>query len=114
MQCQYPMWAINKVLQKQQQQQKGTTNKRYIPSDQPTKKKCHIIVRYSQGICDSFKTICQKYGVQVHFKGETALKNLLVSPKDKDTITKKSSLIYWFKCDKIDCEDEYIREYLEH
>ena len=36
------------------------------------------------------------------------LKNLLVSPKDKDTITKKSSVIYWFMCDRIDCADEYI------
>ena len=30
----------------------------------------------------------ERYGVQVHFKGGTTLKNLLVSPKDKDTITK--------------------------
>ena len=52
--------------------------------------------------------ICQKYGVQVHFKRGTTLKNLLVSPKDKDTITKKSSVIYWFRCDRIDCEDECI------
>ena len=29
--------------------------------------------------------------------------------KDKDTITKKSCMIYWFKCDRIDCED-YIGE----
>ena len=48
------------------------------------------------------------YGVQVHFKGGTTLKNLLVSPKDKDTITKKDSVIYWFMCDSIDCEGEYI------
>ena len=33
-----------------------------------------------------------------------------MSPKDKDTITKKSRVIYWLKCDKIDCEDEYIGE----
>ena len=105
-QYKYPKWAINKVLQKQQHQQKDTTNKRHTSSGQPTKKKCHIIVPYSQGICESFKTICHKYRVQVHFKGGTTLKNLLVSPKDKYTITKKSSVIYWFKCDKIDCEGE--------
>ena len=38
------------------------------------------------------------------------LKNLLITPKDKDSITKKSSVIDWFKCDKIDCEEEYIGE----
>ena len=38
------------------------------------------------------------------------LKNLLAFPKDKDTITKQSSVIYWFKCDKTECDDEYIGE----
>ena len=33
-----------------------------------------------------------------------------MSPKDKVNITKKSSVIYWFRCDRIDCEDEYIGE----
>ena len=108
MQCKYPRWAINKVLQEQQQQQKNTGNNRHMLSS--TKNKCHNVVPYTQGTCESFKTICQKYGVQVHFKGRTTLKNLLVSPKDKDTITKKSSVIYWFRCDRIDCEDEYIGE----
>ena len=72
------------------------------------KKKCHIVVRYAQGTYGSFRTLCQKYGVQVHFKGGTTINNLLVSPKDKDTITKQSSAIYWFKYDMIDCEDEYM------
>ena len=48
--------------------------------------------------------------MHVDFKGGTTLKNLLVSPKDKENITKKSSVIYWFRCDRIDCEDEYIGE----
>ena len=95
-----------RVLQKQQDQQKKKTSKRQIPSGQLAEKK--IVVSYSQGISESFKTICRKYGVKVHFKGGTTLKNLLVLPKDKETITKKSSVIYWFRCDKIDCEDEYI------
>ena len=33
-----------------------------------------------------------------------------MSPKDNDTIAKKSSVIYWFRCDRIDCEDEYTGE----
>ena len=50
------------------------------------------------------------YGEQVHFKGGTTLRNLLVSTKYSDRVTKKSSVIYWFRCGKIDCEDEYIGE----
>ena len=105
-QCKYPRWAINKVLPKQEHQPDNTTRYRHIPLS--TKKNCHIVVPYTQGTCESFMNICQKYGVQVHFKRGTTLKNLLVSPKDKDTITKKSSVIYWFRCDRIDCEDECI------
>ena len=48
------------------------------------------------------------YGVHVHFIGGQTLKNLLVSPKDKDILTKKNSVIHWFRCDKIDCDEEYI------
>ena len=44
------------------------------------------------------------------FKGGAIIKDLLVSPKykDKDSITKRNRVIDWFKCDKIDCEEEYI------
>ena len=48
-------------------------------------------------------------GVQVHFKGNT-IHNLLVAPKDKDTITQKSGLIHRFTCIQACCEEEYIGE----
>ena len=107
-QCKYPRWAINKILQKQQHQQDNTTKKRHNPSY--TKKKCHVVVPYTPDTCEIIKNICQRYGIQVYFKEGTTLKNLLVSPKDKDSITKKSSVIYWFRCDRIDHEDKYIGE----
>ena len=31
-------------------------------------------------------------------------------PTDKDAITKQSNIIYWFKCGKTECDDEYIGE----
>ena len=64
------------------------------------------MVPYSQGLCESYKTICSKYGVQVHFKGGNTLKNLLMFPKDKEAITKQSNIIYWFKCGKTDYDDD--------
>ena len=36
--------------------------------------KCHIVVPYSKGLCESYKTICSKYGIQVYFKGSNTLK----------------------------------------
>ena len=64
------------------------------------KRSATLVVPYSQGLCERYKTIYSKYDIQVHFEGAQTLKNLLVFPKDKDTITKQSRVIYWFKCDK--------------
>ena len=47
-------------------------------------------------------------GVQVHFKEGNAIKNLLVTPKDKDNITLKSRVIYRYKCDRLESDEEYI------
>ena len=33
-----------------------------------------------------------------------------MTPKDKDHITKKSGIIYRFKCNRVECDDEYIWE----
>ena len=52
----------------------------------------------------------QKYAIQVHFKSGKTLKDELVAPKDKDHITKKSGIIYRFKCDRLECKEEYIGE----
>ena len=38
----------------------------------------------------------------------SALKNLLVSPKDKDAMANKSEAIYWFQWGDLTCDDEYI------
>ena len=53
---------------------------------------------------------CNKHGVQVHFKGGNTIKNLQVAPKDKDHILKKSGVIYRYKCDRVECDVEYIGE----
>ena len=46
--------------------------------------KGHIVIPYTQGLCESIKKICGRYGIQTHFKGGRTIRNLLVSPKDKD------------------------------
>ena len=103
-QCKYPKWAIRKIIKKHQQKEKKQTPKTKYPA------KCHIVVPYTQGIGESLKNICKKHGVDVHFKGGQTLKNILVSPKDKDNITSKCSVIYSYTCGMIDCDEEYIGE----
>ena len=65
---------------------------------------------YNQGLSESFKNIGKKYGIQVHFKSGRTIKDELVAPKDRDHITKKSGIIYRFKCDRLECDEEYIGE----
>ena len=48
--------------------------------------------------------------MQVYFKGGTSIKKLLMAPKDKDPIQKKSGVIYRYKCDRVECDEDYIGE----
>ena len=91
-------------LQKHQQKEKKQTPRTKYPA------KCHIVVPYTEGIGESLKKICKKHGVDMHFKGGQTLKNILVSPEDKDRITSKNSVIYSYTCGSIDCGVEYIGE----
>ena len=63
-----------------------------------------------QGICESIKNIGKKHGVAVYFKAKQTLKNILVSPKDKDEMANKSSIIYSYCCGEIGCNEEYVGE----
>ena len=66
-QCKYPRWAIQKI-QREQEQRK---NKKSKERNTRTQKRCHIVVPYTKGLCESYKSICGKYGVQAYFKGGT-------------------------------------------
>ena len=65
----------------------------------------YITVPYNKGLSESFKNICKRYGIQVHFKSGKTLKDELVAPEDKDHITKKSGIIYRFKCGRLECDE---------
>ena len=56
---------------------------------------------YSEGLSESVKNICKKYGIQAHFKSGKSIKDELVAPKVKDHITEKSGIIYRYKCDRL-------------
>ena len=85
--CKYPKWALGKVEKRlnrsSRQVNDGGTNSAQ-PANHEVKNKGHIVIPYTQGLCESIKKICGRYGIQTHFKGGRTIKNLLVSPKDKD------------------------------
>ena len=66
---------------------------------------------YYRGQSESMKKVCSRHGVHVYFKGGNTIKNLLVTPKDQDPILKKSGVIYRYKCDRVECDEEYIGEF---
>ena len=111
--CKYPTWAINSVKMKmrtpaQKKKNNNSTN---------TKQNCqkpYTIVPYYQGLSESVKTTCNKHGVQVYFRGGVTIKNLLMTPKDQDPMMKKCGVIYRYKCDRVECDEEYIESLPEH
>ena len=68
------------------------------------------MIPYTQGLGESIKKICKKYGIQTHFKGNRTIKKIFVKPKDKDPLHGKSGTIYWYQCGELVCDEEYIGE----
>ena len=107
--CKYPAWAINRMKLKTSTpgKPKNSNNK---DTESNTINRSYITVPYMKGLSESIKNICKRCGIQVHFKSGRTIKEQLVAPKGKEHITKKSGIIYRFKCDRLECDEEYIRE----
>ena len=73
--CKYPAWAINRMKVKTSTPR---SNKNNNQDNRP---------------------IC----IEVHFKSGKTIKDELVAPKDKEHITKKSGVIYRYRCDRLEC-----------
>ena len=109
-QCKYPTWALNRVKLRNQTPAPKKSNKRNTNPNKIRDQKSYITVAYHQGLSESFKRTCKKYGIEVHLKGGPTIKNLLMNPKDKDPVLKRSGVIYRFKCNRVECHEEYIGE----
>ena len=79
--CKYPAWAINRMKIKTNSRRNGNNNRPML--------KNFVTVPYNEGLSETFKIICKRYGIQVHFKSGKTIKDELVAPKDQDHITKK-------------------------
>ena len=72
-----------KRLNKSSRQVNDGGNNNAQPANHGVQSKGHIVIPYTQGLCESIKKICGRYGIQTHFKGGRTIKNLLVSPRTK-------------------------------
>ena len=116
-QCKNPKWALDKVERRLNQpsseashraNNQGTTGAQ--PATKEVKTKGHIVIPYTHCLCESMKEIFGRNGIQTYFKGSNTIRNLLVSPKDKDPMVNQSGAIYWFQCGDLSHDDEYIGE----
>ena len=107
--CKYPTWAIKRARIRSQKLNINKT-RRTKQTGQKENKNLYMVVPYHKGLSERIKRSCNKFGVQVFFKGGQTIKNLLMAPKDKDPITNKSGVIYRFKCSQHGCTEEYIGE----
>ena len=110
-----PMWALNRVKLKTKTTQAQEQRKQQEQQNANAKatsgnKKSYMLLPYMKGLSESMKNVGKKHGSQTYFRGGNTIKSLLMTPKDKDHISKKSGIIYTFKCIRVDCKDEYIGE----
>ena len=108
--CKYATWALNGVNMKQKNKNRANQGTNKNKNDTGSNIKSYIVVPYVKGMSESCKNICRKHGIEMYFKGGNTIKNLLVDPKDRGKILQKSGVIYRFKCDMVDCWEEYIGE----
>ena len=115
--CKYPKWALDKVERRLNRStsevidgvnNQGTTNAKAAING--VKPKGHIVIPYTQGLCESIKKISGRYGIQTQFKGSSTIMNLMVSPKDKDPMVNQGGAIYWYQCGDLCCDEEYMGE----
>ena len=90
--CHFPNWALNRL--QLQFQQKHNLNNTNIQGEEQTNNNInqdtnsgqqnnnlYIVVPYIKGIGEKFKKICNKQGIQVHFKGTTQSNNYSWHPR---------------------------------
>ena len=106
--CKFPEWALNKAKLRSKAKKKRTMGTNTSNNNQSPKP--YMVAPYHKGVSESLKKTCNKHSIQVYFKGGRTIKSLLMAPKDKDPILKKSGVIYRFKCGRVDCDEEYIGE----
>ena len=111
--CKYRALALNRMKLKIRAHASKNNNKRSTNTSSSTTSNNqgpHMVVPYTKGQRESLMNAWSKHGVQVCFRRDRIIRSLLVAPKDKDPITKKSEAIYRYKCDRVECDKAYIAE----
>ena len=110
--CKYPTWTLNRIRSKirapnhPEESHKG--NKQSTRNS--NRQRGYIMVPYTEWPKWKYQNCLQKtWDTSVPQRRQT-INDLLVAPRDKDPITKNSGVIDRFKCERMECDKEYIGE----
>ena len=87
--CKYPVWALNRVKIKMKPLAQKNKKKNKSCNTGHQQQNPYIVVPYYKRLSESLKRTCNKYGVEVYFKGGNTIRSLLMAPKDKDPMLEK-------------------------
>ena len=97
--CKYPRWSMDRMERRFSQltsDGKNNANTQVTTGTEPTttefKTKGHIGIPYTQGLCKSIMKICSKYGIQIHFRGNRAIKISWCLPRTRTLWRRKGGL----------------------
>ena len=98
--CTYTIWALNRTNIKHNKPNRAAEGSINIRDNLSynNNKKHHIMVPYTKRPSESCKKICDKHDIQMHFRGGRSIMDLLILPKNRDTIFQKGEVIYRYKC----------------
>ena len=120
--CLFPNWTLNRLQHQfefkhnnnsKANQTEGQQSNHHNNRDNTNNKQyknISMVVPYIHGLGQKFKRTCNKQGIQVHFKGTNTIKQLLMTPKDRDSKLQKSGVIYKYKCPQINYTEGYVGE----
>ena len=72
--------------------------------------KGHIVIPYTQGLCESIKRSVVDMASKLTSKVAEPLKTFWSPPRTKTPMVNQSGAIYWYECGDLGCDDEYIGE----
>ena len=102
--CGYPNWVIRKGSRKHQQNKVQDSKQK----DSQQKSAGHATIPYIPTLSEQLKRIFHDHGIQLHFKSNRTVKQVLGNPKDRTAKEKQCGVVYNIKCKE--CQSEYIGE----
>ena len=108
--CKYPAWTLNRIKMRirNPNTRKNSSNKTSLELTSTRNHTSLFLIK--EGSVKVSRELVTTMGYRYTSKEVQQVKTLLVAPKDQDPIKNRSGVIYRFKCNSVECDDENIGE----